>query len=214
MPNETEWAYLAGLIDGEGCLDLCIHLRTHAYKDRKYRAMGCSPKLTITLKSHPINKEVLEWLSKTFDTPIVEYRGMAKVQFCGESLRGILERTLPYLKIKPQEAEILLEALKINDEKGSYWTLEIAKKFAELQDRLFAIRLHNRGHLRKWTGEKIASTFKEIMKERESAGLRTGVWLPNKCLNCGKELSKDQVWSRQKFCSFECYIAYRKVCKS
>lgn len=209
MPEKTEWAYLAGLIDGEGCLDLGIHLRTDKYKGREYRAMGCSPSLYIVLKHHPINRGVMEWLSKTFNIPIHENQGRFSVKFTGEVLEEVLQGVLPYLKIKAEEAKILLEALKINKEKGGYWTLETAEKFAELQDRLFAIRLKNRGHLRKWTGEKIISTFKEIMDERRKAGVRVGVWKPVECLNCGKELSKEQAWSKQKFCSHKCYVEYR-----
>jgi hypothetical protein len=210
MPEKTEWAYLAGLIDGEGCFDLGIHLRTQKYKDREYRAMGCSPRLYIALKSHPINREVMEWLSKTFNIPIHENQGKFLVQFTGKLLEEVLQEVLPYLKIKGEEAKILLEALKVIKEKEGYWTLETAKKFAKLQDRLFAIRLRNGGHLRKWTGEKIVSTFEEIMKEREKAGLRVGVWQSKRCLNCGKELSKEQIWSKQKFCSHKCYVEFYK----
>jgi hypothetical protein len=207
--DEKEWAYLAGLVDGEGALDLGIHLRTSKYKGRIYRALGCSPNLVIILKSHPINRAVMEWISRTFKTPVQDYRGRFRVQFTGKVLETVLQKIQPYLKIKSEEAKILLEALRLNKEKKSYWTPAIARKFAELQDNLLANRLRNRGRVRKWTGERIVATFHKIIEERKKAGIRTGVLIPRKCRNCGRELSKQQVWCRQIFCTVKCYQAYR-----
>lgn len=206
--NEVDWAYLAGLIDGEGALDLGIHLRTSSYKGKRYRAMGCSPKIYIGLKAHPINQHVFDWITMNLGSNVIVNGRMWMVEFWGEKLGEILTKVLPYLKIKKREAEILLEAYKINKGKKGYWTLEVAQKFAKLQDQLFSIRLKNRGHLRKWTGDKIVATFKEIIKERKKDGRRVGACEKVMCINCGTPLTKSQILSRQKFCSHKCYINF------
>jgi len=129
----------------------------------------------------------------------------------GCKLKDLLKNVLPYLKIKQEEAKILLEALcLIEEKKGRYMDYNYIKKLAVLQDKMFSIRLKNRAHIRKWTGERIIRIFNEIMNERKRKGHRTGILKPKYCRNCGKPLTRNQIWCNQKYCSHKCYVQYRQ----
>jgi hypothetical protein len=102
--NKLTASYLAGLIDGEGCLD--IPLSTNGY----YKS-----RLRIAL----INKELIYWLKDSFGGSIYERKGIGKNRdsYCWtlenkKVLKPFLQKVYPYLKIKKEEAIVMLKFFK------------------------------------------------------------------------------------------------------
>ena len=102
-PSETDYAYLAGIIDGEGCIN--------AYPNGRSNPV---PRLTVSMT----DAVVIEWLvmfggsmrlesSRTSGKPIWRWTATAN------PLRVLLPRCLPYLKAKKGQAELLLELLAL-----------------------------------------------------------------------------------------------------
>ena len=92
---ETEWAYLAGLIDGEGCI--CVNIATGgAYQLR----------LVITQK----NEDDLFRIANSFAAKFHPKRGTKAFQlnWSGHEAEAILRRVFPYLKWKKHEAELAI----------------------------------------------------------------------------------------------------------
>jgi hypothetical protein len=141
--SETDWAYLAGLLDGEGCIGVHLRARQHRGSEQKNHA----PSFRILLNVTNTNREVLDWLRS--------YLGGSVTQKTRETLRNrpawvwrqqrtdaaqaILKKCLPYLKIKRQQAEIALKfpgCVKVNN-----WMSE-ASEIAELKRSLYLQTKH------------------------------------------------------------------------
>ena len=106
-------AYVAGLIDGEGCLDLARQKRIDMHGKIYYR-----PRLRICLTE----KEIIEWLQKSFGGNITTRKGQNNNKdtyswsILGKKrLLPFLRKVYPYLKIKRRQAEILVKCFKTQD---------------------------------------------------------------------------------------------------
>ncbi len=109
---ETDYAFLAGIIDGEGTIS--IHRNAARKKGRVY--VSCQPQLTISNTDLPM----LESLQVRVGGHIVKVRAPAKKHWKQGYLlcfrRGeivvLLPRVIPYLIAKRRKAELLLEYMK------------------------------------------------------------------------------------------------------
>lgn len=108
--NDCEWAYLAGLIDGEGSI--------YIYKGtRKKRWINIDPMLNIT----NTNQEIMNWLSKKLPYGNIAYRNRkqenCKICYsfakCGFGILPVLNGILPYLVIKKKQAELVKKFIEI-----------------------------------------------------------------------------------------------------
>ena len=104
-------AYLAGLIDGEGSLEIRKEIR-NSFNDKKdyYR-----PRIRIALT----NQDLINWLKKSFGGWICERRPKNEKWadsygwvMMGSTIKPILEKVYPYLRIKKKQADILKRFLK------------------------------------------------------------------------------------------------------
>ena len=103
---DTDAAYLAGLIDGEGCL----YVKPLTAFPRLYHFGGLSVTNT--------HLATLTWLKERFGGNIrIKARTGNQIP-CGEwsihgadAIRSLLKRLLPYLRIKKEQAVLLLEFL-------------------------------------------------------------------------------------------------------
>lgn len=106
MWNETQIAYLAGIIDGEGSI----------YVQRRKTKTGWSyfPRFQIV----NTNRKLMEWIHKTFggliyDKPRNHIRSHWKMQIEWFTTRKLLDQLLPlilpYLVIKQEQAEIMIK---------------------------------------------------------------------------------------------------------
>ena len=110
MHVNTDIAWLAGLVDGEGCLSYY----SRASKNPKHNR-GYTPRLSISM----FTPEAITKAAKMVGAKSVITRTLYRtnkrtcytVNASGPRLRILLEGLLPYLTTKKEQAEILLDAL-------------------------------------------------------------------------------------------------------
>lgn len=103
IPN-TQYAYLAGLVDGEGTISIYLNQRGYYITHT-----------SITLTS----EDLILWLQETFDGNVhhikndrkAEHQERWKWQISSTLMRTHLPSMLPYLRLKRRHAEIALEFL-------------------------------------------------------------------------------------------------------
>ncbi len=111
MPTPTEWAYVAGIIDGEGSIGV-VRSDTHAHKNPNapYR-WHFAPYLKVANTS----LDLMEWLQQRL--PLRKTRWHRRESIAGDtydltiqskSVKEILSAILPYLVIKNAQAELVL----------------------------------------------------------------------------------------------------------
>jgi hypothetical protein len=100
-----EWAYLAGLIDGDGSIAIC---RASKPKDRP----GVKYSLAVRIAT---NGTLLEELRKEIGFGSIHYRKrtttnypMAELAFSHAGGRFVLRHVLPYLRLKQAQAKVAL----------------------------------------------------------------------------------------------------------
>jgi hypothetical protein len=120
---DTDWAYLAGFIDGEGCIG------SSRSRDRWY------PRLTITQADQMFLLELYKLFGVgrfTYRKPTVKNKATG---FSGQwsirsspSIKWILEGVLPYLRLKKTQAEVALRLLENRDEEDLVLELSALKE--------------------------------------------------------------------------------------
>jgi hypothetical protein len=111
--NKLTAAYLAGVIDSDGCIDIYRSKRkgcVSGYSDRARVRIGM------------MDKELIEWLKKSFGgylhyTKRVDTKSKAKPFYVwhldgGKQLKPFIDAIYPYLKVKKKQAETLKEFMK------------------------------------------------------------------------------------------------------
>lgn len=112
--SEVEWAYLAGIIDGEGCLG------AHRAPNGRQR-----PNLSIVQK-YPA---VLYWVEKTFGGYLHQKPARYTWRVTGGRFQGIIEGALPYLTLKHPQAVVALAMMEAETERS----LELYKTLSKLK---------------------------------------------------------------------------------
>ncbi len=98
--TDIEAAYMAGLLDGEGC----IHFR--------------STGRTINIRIAMTDRDVLEWCQEKFGgwlltVKVPEGRKPQWCWGCGSiHVAGVLTKIIPYLRVKRQQAEAAIDFIK------------------------------------------------------------------------------------------------------
>jgi len=119
--SNTELAYLAGIIDGEGSLILERRLKDK----KKYPGYHCYTPLIMVTNT---NKEMLLWVAekfsryskttvKVYNKNPPSYAGLNRKQayyvvITGFKLRSILTNLMPYLICKREQAQLLIKWVK------------------------------------------------------------------------------------------------------
>ena len=111
--NPLDLAYLAGIIDGEGCFYIGKVPINNGYKSEHYRSL-----LTVT----NTDSRLIDWILSTFDgtetttqriKPTQKYQRMLfSWTSTGDRLRDLCEQILPYLVIKKEHCEIMIKFRK------------------------------------------------------------------------------------------------------
>jgi len=102
--TELEKAYVAGFIDGEGC----VSFATRKVKQVTY--------ITPTVQIANTNRSVLQWIAELYDVNVYDRiedprptrKKVYRVVVCGEIARQMLKDVYPYLKVKREQAKIIL----------------------------------------------------------------------------------------------------------
>jgi len=125
--QEIDKAYLAGIIDGEGCIQLVKKSNNHSFDAR----------LSIT----NTNQDLLDWIYKrigglyyknswTYKQPTWKERH--DLIFTNQKARSILHTVLPYLVIKKPQAELVLSYFDLIGIDGRHITKSLADKREQL----------------------------------------------------------------------------------
>ena len=112
MHTETELAYLAGFIDGEGCFFIGIF-------DTKSAAGNIARNYHTYIKICNTDANVMQWIAKTFDgTNYNQFKATDRsrkfdkiiynIQFTGQNLNELLPKIYPYLIVKKHHCEIMM----------------------------------------------------------------------------------------------------------
>lgn len=106
---ELDWAWLAGLIDGEGCL---------SYAKRQPKIPTQSPQFTAHLQIQMCDQPTIERAARLLGAKVSSRHRLSKgwrrswnIGVTGERVRIALVKLLPYLTTKHHQAILLLEAI-------------------------------------------------------------------------------------------------------
>lgn len=124
---ETEWAYLAGFIDGEGCIS-CTTFKTHI-----------RPRVKITQREHRVLEDLHDLFEvgnlTTFSRPgkwASNNGGMIWNITAHNEVLWVLRHVRPHLKLKHRQALVALRllALDIHDEQR----VKLSNKLRQLKE--------------------------------------------------------------------------------
>jgi hypothetical protein len=131
-------AYAAGLVDGEGC----ICLRRQYGPKVKGRANGYSLQITIA----NTKEAMINWLYEHFGAlygvrKCVRYRVMWEWYVCGRQSVQFVEALLPYLVVKREQAQVLIEYLQIGGyyKRGQPFPPAVVERREVLKQRLHVL---------------------------------------------------------------------------
>jgi len=106
--KETEKAYIAGLVDGEGCISICRRKK----KQRNNSNWYYEPQVAVT----NTDRRLLDFLIDLYGGWIAIVKGKKDNhktgyhwKITGDNMRTLLKDILPYLKSKEKQAKILLQ---------------------------------------------------------------------------------------------------------
>jgi len=115
-PTKTDWAYLAGLIDGDGCFAISI-TRSRDSKGEPKNRIIISPRITIAVKAS--DRHHLIDLQKRFDVGKMYWHKILTPHAMGSwhiirlaDCIFITENTVPFLVIKREKAFNFLYVIK------------------------------------------------------------------------------------------------------
>ncbi|OGM84588.1 hypothetical protein A2421_00775 [Candidatus Woesebacteria bacterium RIFOXYC1_FULL_43_18] len=129
MTNE-ELSYIAGFLDGDGCIMLQLVYR-HDY------VFGYQIRASIVFYQDVRNKYFLEWLKKKLKFGYIRNRndGMSEYTIVGvETVSQVLRLIKPYLKLKKRQISLALRVLKQMPGSGNKLTPKKLLRLSRLVD--------------------------------------------------------------------------------
>ena len=148
--NETRkenWAYLAGLLDGEGCFTITGFWKKRLPAPKTPEGALHYFKMGLTIILYNTDVRVMKWLVQHFGgTYYVHHPSKQPNHKTGYSWHPkgaknkelMILATLPYLIIKREQAQISLEYLRMDGARN-------IERRLELRDRLQSLNGHGRG---------------------------------------------------------------------
>ena len=146
--KKEELSYIAGFLDGDGCIMLQLIVR------KDYR-LGYEIRPSIVFYQKDKNKQFLFWLKNKFQEGYIRSRkdGMAEYTIVGKKPVGkILFQVAPFLRLKKEHAKVVLAVLKKMPEKGNQMTAKNLLKFSKEADKFLFL---NYSKKRTNTSEKV-----------------------------------------------------------
>lgn len=119
--KQTHWAYVAGILDADGCFMISKHSRKSEYENRKWVVVPTwAPTYMPSIKIAMIEPEAIEFITKEMGFGHWNLNGARKDRVNSKPiyhwyLRSrknvvpFLNEVIPYLRVKKQRAEFLLE---------------------------------------------------------------------------------------------------------
>lgn len=132
---ETDWYYLAGIIDGEGSI-LIGRGTGYDRKRNKYKRYLCQVRVGMTCKP------LVDWLQQTFEGGVY-FKKSQRIQWKHQwnwvlgslRLQELLTRVAPKLKIKQKQAYLALEYLERVQDNDPAWRDEMYLKMKALNKK-------------------------------------------------------------------------------
>jgi len=120
-PTATDWAYLAGLIDGEGSLALAHRKGGRHFRSGRYTYYRSDNSYQCHVTISNTDFKMVDWVRYTFKGCVYfarEREGNRKRQYtiawqANDMVKWILKGTLPYMLTKYEVAETILHFLEI-----------------------------------------------------------------------------------------------------
>lgn len=173
--DKADWSYLAALFDGEGTFSVCKAVIDNAkYKARANDSGASEAKPYVQFQSRievcNTNIPIMEWLIQNFGGVYYPHRREKEQHKPAQYWRPkgkannerILLGILPYLKIKKEQAVLMLEYVRLDREINPEKRNEIHRKLQTLNQRGLPVTTNTSG---------MNSLIREVMKiESELAG--------------------------------------------
>lgn len=147
--SKYDWAYLAGILDGEGCIGVYSRSKQHKGNRQITPARSFRPRISVTSTTH----NLVDWLQTSFGgqvEPIQSNNENWKDSYHWDlvdvqTIFAICKNTLPYLKVKKEQAELVLE-FPFNVKCNQY-TTELTQTTYALKESLYqrTLKLNKRG---------------------------------------------------------------------
>ena len=138
--NNVFYAYLAGLIDGEGCFLLFKHSNKKLKKGYHWQST-----LTITQNNREFLESIINELGCGYISTMTKKDTFGRrviygyfMSLSGNHLREILPIIIPYLRRKRKQAELLLEALTLI---SNAYTKRPYRRSVELNEKIETLAL-------------------------------------------------------------------------
>ena len=173
--TNTQLAYIAGLLDGEGSLYI------GRYPRKGNRSLGYRAYMTISNTHVP----TLQWVKSIMGGKIVEMAkkgGCYSLTFTTNTIREWLPELLPYLLIKDSQAKVLLSFLDKQEQNA----------FAAVPEELLAF--YEKCHLKLRALKRIRYAFKEALVNLGECA----------CQHCGTNFTLTSRSPKKKFCTRSC----------
>lgn len=150
--TELQWSYMAGIVDGEGCIYIGSHRKSESGR----------PYFVTTVQVAQANPVLTDWLKKTFGGELIQYTAkqtpkcarrnpwLWKLQ--GSNLKEFCEKILPYSVSKKRELEIMIEMRKTYERNWGKRTDHPGKTFSYIPDEVIQKRIDLMHELRSSRG--------------------------------------------------------------
>ncbi|MEK7103874.1 MAG: LAGLIDADG family homing endonuclease [Patescibacteria group bacterium] len=133
--KKEELSYIAGFLDGDGCVMLQLITR------KDYRlGYEIRPSIVFYQKDKDRNREFLLWIKKKLKEGYIRDRkdGMTEYVIVGKKpVESILLKISPFLRLKKEHAKVVLAVLKKMPEKGNQMTAKNLLKLSKEVDKFF-----------------------------------------------------------------------------
>ena len=112
--KDTELAYAAGVVDGEGCICIIVH---RPYSGRKYGEMK-TPLHSLQVSVTNTRYELMEWFQERFDGAIYSKPGISNFitrqpcftwQVVANKAQHFLQLIQPYMVIKAEQVVLAIQ---------------------------------------------------------------------------------------------------------
>lgn len=129
--TKEDLAYIAGFLDGDGCIMLQL-INRHDYM------LGYQIRASIVFYQKTCNREFLEWLKSALHHGYIRNRpdGMSEYTIVGVTqVKEVLLLLIPFVRLKRKQAKLALKILKQMPGKGEKMTPQLLYKLAPAVDQ-------------------------------------------------------------------------------
>ena len=133
--TEFDLAYLAGIIDGEGCITIKVQ--------KKPRQNRLTYEVQIMVAN--TNLKLMDWLKERFDGNYYTINKKSQRHKTGylwhfhKNIKEVLEGVLPYLVFKTEQAEIALKLLELKSKNFYSRDLSIVNDYEDLKQKIHVL---------------------------------------------------------------------------